>query len=147
MNDKRLFCGRGAFCVSGQPGSRTLNLASWVHSQRVTFARFQLFPAEPDVHLSAHPALQKLVLCCAIAILSICYCTHCLASCTPSPCLRHYPEHLSTMGTPSPCVSRHVGDPQVTLYLRSVCRFPLRLFSPEGPVLMKALLTLLILHQ
>jgi hypothetical protein len=32
------------------------------------------------------------------------------------------------MGTPSPCVSRHLGDPQVTLYLRSVFRFPLRLF-------------------
>ncbi len=50
------------------------------------------------------------------------------------------------MGTPSPCVFRHLGDPQVTLYLWSVCRFPLRHFPPGmGVVLMKALLTLLIL--
>src|SRR5260370_13419547 len=54
------------------------------------------------------------------------------ASCTPSPCLRHYSEHSSTMGTPSPCVSRRLGDPQVTLYLWSVCRFPLRPFPLSG---------------
>jgi len=31
--------------------------------------------------------------------------------CSPSPCTGHYSGHLSTMGTPSPCVSRRVGDP------------------------------------
>jgi hypothetical protein len=25
--------------------------------------------------------------------------------CTPSPCIGHYPDHLSTMGAPSPCIS------------------------------------------
>ena len=65
-------------------------------------------------------------------------------SCIPFPCLRHYPEHLSTMDTPSPYVSRHIGDPQVTHYLWSVCRFPLRLFLFSEEVLPKALLTLLI---
>ena len=48
------------------------------------------------------------------------------------------------MGTPSPCVFRHLGDPQVTLYLWSVCRFPLRLFLFLEEALPKALLTLLI---
>ena len=117
---------------SGQPGSRTLNLASRVNSQHVSCVRLQLVPAEPDMHLSAHPALQKLAPSRAAS--SRCVTAHslCLASCTPSPCLRRYPEHLSTMGTPSPCVSRHVGDPQVTRYLRSVCRFPLRLFPWRG---------------
>jgi hypothetical protein len=68
---KRLFrCGR-ACSIGGQPGSRTLNLASRVNSQHVTFARFQLLPAEPDLHLSTHPALQKLSLYRTAAILYI----------------------------------------------------------------------------
>src|SRR5690348_6847184 len=46
-------------------------------------------------------------------------------SCTPSPCLRHYSEHLSIMGTPSPCVLQRLGDPQVTHSLWSAGRFPL----------------------
>ena len=48
------------------------------------------------------------------------------AVCTPSPCIRHYPDHLSTMGTPSPCASRRLGDPQVPLHITSVLRFPVR---------------------
>jgi hypothetical protein len=35
------------------------------------------------------------------------------------------------MGTPSPWVFRPSGDPQVTLYLWSVFRFPLRPISPS----------------
>jgi hypothetical protein len=31
--------------------------------------------------------------------------------CFSSPCLRYYSEHLSTIETPSPCISRWVGDP------------------------------------
>ncbi len=27
------------------------------------------------------------------------------SSCTPSPCTGHYPDHLSTMSAPSPCIS------------------------------------------
>ncbi len=46
---------------------------------------------EPDLRLSTHPALQK-------------HLTD--TSCIPSPCLKHYPEHLSTMDTPSPCTFR-----------------------------------------
>lgn len=37
------------------------------------------------------------------------------ASCTPFPCLKYYLEHLSTMGTPSPCILQCLGDPLVTL--------------------------------
>jgi hypothetical protein len=33
---------------------------------------------------------------------------------------------LSTMGTPSPCAFRRVGDPQVPLHITSVRRFPVR---------------------
>jgi Universal stress protein family len=33
---------------------------------------------------------------------------------TPSPCIGHYPDHLSTMSPLSPCTSRRVGDPEVS---------------------------------
>src|SRR5947208_1415188 len=46
--------------------------------------------------------------------------------CIPSPCIGHYPDHLSTMDTPSPCISRRLGDPQVPLHTTSVRRFPVR---------------------
>src|SRR5262245_43476884 len=80
--------------IGGQPGSRTLNLASEVEAN--SFVRFiSFFLPEPYVQLSLHTALQKLD----------------AASCTPFPCLKHYPEHLSTMGAPSPCILRCLGDP------------------------------------
>jgi hypothetical protein len=50
-------------------------------------------------------------------------------TCAPSPCTGHYPGHLSTMGTPSPCVSQRLGDPQVPLHITSVRRFPDRPFT------------------
>lgn len=43
---------------------------------------------EPDLRLSTHPALQAVFI---------------RLPCAPSPCLRHYPERLSTMSAPSPC--------------------------------------------
>ena len=43
-------------------------------------------------------------------------------SCIPSPCLRHYPEHLGIMDAPSPCIRRCLGDPLVILLLWSECR-------------------------
>ena len=45
-------------------------------------------------------------------------------SCAPSPCIGHYPDYLSTMGTPSPCVPRRLDDPQVPLHTTSARRFP-----------------------
>ena len=48
--------------------------------------------------------------------------------CGPSPCLRHYPQHLSTMATPSPYTSRWVGDPAVPASLSSVRRCPIGWF-------------------
>jgi hypothetical protein len=50
-------------------------------------------------------------------------------TCVPSPCTGHYPDHLSTMDTPSPCVCRRLGDPQVPLKLWSECRFLVRCFT------------------
>src|SRR5215469_13850516 len=55
------------------------------------------------------------VLHCAAFLLS----SH--TPCSPSPCLRHCPQRLSTMGTPSPWDSRPVGDPTFTYRGRSVC--------------------------
>jgi hypothetical protein len=46
--------------------------------------------------------------------------------CTPSPCLRHYPERLSTTGALLPCGSRRVGNPIVSRFRRSVFRSPVR---------------------
>ena len=49
--------------------------------------------------------------------------------CPPSPCPGHYPRHLSTMRTLSPCGSRRVGDPEVS---RSTCVVVRYLHSPES---------------
>ncbi len=43
---------------------------------------------------------------------------------TPSPCIEHYPDHLTTMSVLLPCVSRRLGNPVVSynplvLYLGS----------------------------
>jgi hypothetical protein len=52
-----------------------------------------------------------------------------------SPCTwpSHAPRRVVTpaitIAVPSPCVSRRVGDPQVTPDLRSICRHPVRRFS------------------
>jgi len=76
----------------------------------------RLFLSEPCMHLSAHTALQGRGLCSAIP-------------CAPSPYIGHYPDRLSTMDTPSPCVFRRLGDPQVPLKLWSECRFLVRCFT------------------
>src|SRR6266487_5348756 len=76
----------------------------------------RLLLSEPCVRLSTHTALQGCGLCTTIP-------------CAPSPCTGHYPNHLSTMDTPSPCVHRRLGDPQVPLKLRSECRFLVRCFT------------------
>jgi len=51
------------------------------------------------------------------------------ATCAPSPCTGHYPDRLSTMDTPSPCVNERLGDPQVLLTLWSEFRFLVRHFT------------------
>jgi hypothetical protein len=50
--------------------------------------------------------------------------------CPPSPCPGHYPRHLSTTRTLSPCGSRRVGDPEVS---RSTCVVVRYLHSPDSP--------------
>ena len=52
--------------------------------------------------------------------------SHFQTSCTPSPCLKHYLEHLSTMDTPSPSILRCLGDPQVIHLLWSGFRYLVR---------------------
>ena len=78
------------------------------------------------MHLSMHTALQQLLSqgksLEAFPITDF-------VACAPSPCTGHYPGRLSTMGTPSPCVLRRVGDPQVPLHITSVRRFPVRPLS------------------
>jgi len=49
-----------------------------------------------------------------------------LFPCPPSPCPKHYLEHLSTMGTPSPWASRLLGDPEVHSFPCSVRRSVVR---------------------
>jgi len=46
--------------------------------------------------------------------------------CTPSPCIGHYPDHLSTMGAPTPWGSRPVGVPLVTCLTVPLRRSPFR---------------------
>jgi hypothetical protein len=43
---------------------------------------------------------------------------------TPSPCIRHYPDRLSTMGPLSPSSARFLGDPVVPLMPWPVRRYP-----------------------
>ncbi len=79
------------------------------------------------MHLSMHTALQQLLSqrksLEAFPITDF-------VTCAPSPCIRHYPDRLSTMSTPSPCVVfRRLGDPQVPLHITSVLRFPVRPIS------------------
>src|SRR5205085_2046846 len=79
------------------------------------------------MHLSAHTALQG----CDSSSQAFCTSSTLLVTlfafpCVPSPCIGHYPDHLSTMDTPSPCASRRLGDPQVPLHPTSVLRFPVR---------------------
>src|SRR5260370_18045957 len=45
---------------------------------------------------------------------------------TPSPCIGHCPDHLSTTSPLSPYSSRWVGDPMISLLCRSAFRCPLR---------------------
>jgi hypothetical protein len=42
--------------------------------------------------------------------------------CPPSPCSGHCPDHLSSMGTLSPCPSQGLGDPDVSRYTCVVVR-------------------------
>jgi hypothetical protein len=56
---------------------------------------------------------------------------HSHTTCCPSPCLKHYPEHSSTMATPSPPASRLVGDPACALMRRpSTGRCLVRFLQP-----------------
>jgi len=51
-------------------------------------------------------------------------------TCSPSSCLRHYPERWATMGTPSPWGSRQTGDPAFAHVRRSsTCRCPVRFLA------------------
>jgi hypothetical protein len=52
--------------------------------------------------------------------------------CSPSPCTGRYSGHLSTMGTPSPCVSRRVGDP-VFACVRRRSVLQVSISSPSTP--------------
>src|SRR6266446_8310878 len=78
------------------------------------------------MHLSMHTALQQLLSqgksLEAFPITDF-------VTCAPSPCIRHYPDRLSTMGTPSPYIFQCLGDPQVHLHITSVLRFPVRPIS------------------
>jgi hypothetical protein len=94
--------------------------------------RFQLPFPEPCMHLSMHTALQRCVLLKLFPSVSSNTATAFYAfSCTPSPCIGHCPDHLSTMGAPSPYISRYVGDPQVPTSSCSVRRSPVRWLPPS----------------
>src|SRR6266571_5848351 len=78
---------------------------------------FQPPSPELDVRLSPHPALQFPVRHGAFRVVS--WLGYCL-TCSPSPCIGHYPDHLSTTGTPSPWVSQPLGDPEFSPVRRIV---------------------------
>jgi hypothetical protein len=108
--------GKGLRILMGPAGVEpATNQAEYI-AMRYLSVSARLLLSEPCVRLSTHTALQGCGLCSTIP-------------CTPSPCTGHYPNHLSTMGTPSPCVRRRLGDPQVLLKLWSECRFLVRCFT------------------
>ena len=129
--------------TGGPSWGRTSDQSGEIDSQRDTtlmvdrsvnhqVVRFQLPFPEPCMHLSMHTALQRCVLLKLFPSVSSDTATAFYAfSCTPSPCIGHCPDHLSTMGAPSPYISRYVGDPQVPTSSCSVRRSPVRWFPPS----------------
>ncbi len=106
-----------------------------VGRQRGAFALFcRPLPRTVLAPFSAHgsPVSSRVQRCCPAsrAQHSSPVCT----PCSPSPCTGRYSDHLSTMGTPSPCVSRRVGDPVFACVRRSSV-LQVSLSSPSTPSL------------
>ena len=100
---------RGAFALFCRPLSRTVLAPFSAHGSPVSSRAQRGCPASRE-HLSSP------------------VCT----PCSPSPCTGRYSDHLSTMRTPSPCVSRRVGDPVFTLVRRNSV-LQVSLSSPSTP--------------
>src|SRR5260221_1563804 len=102
---------RGAFALFCRPLSRTVLAPFSAHGSPVSSRVHRGCPASRAPHSSP-------------------VCT----PCSPSPCTGHYSGHLSTMGTPSPCVSRRVGDP-VFACVRRCSVLQVSISSPSTPSL------------